>query len=258
MSISLNQYANIYSTFESERTRPVLDLLTHVPSQHLKSAIDLGCGPGNSTQVLVDLFPGVTIAGIDSSQDMINKAKVRLPEVNFDVVAIEAWAPTASYDLILANASLQWVPDHQQLYPRLLSYLNKSGILAIQTPDNLAEPAHCLIRDVATSDKWQGKLAGIERTPRPSADWYFQLLNDKCAQLTVWRTCYYHHLKGGIDDIIDWFRGSGLRPYLSRLDETEQQVFIDDYKAELKKAYPVMADGSVLLPFPRLFINATR
>lgn len=258
MSVSLNQYAKIYSTFENERTRPVFDLLAPLATRTIGNAIDLGCGPGNSTEVLQRFFPQATIAALDSSEDMIEKAQQRLPHVRFDVGSIQDWMPNEHYDLILANASLQWVPNHQQLYPHLMQQLSPTGALAVQTPDNLGEPAHELLKKLATSTQWRSQLSAVERLPRANAEWYFELLSAHSSQVMIWRTCYFHHLKGGIDDVVDWFRGSALRPYLLQLSERDQVQFLTQYKQALQDAYRVLDDGSVLLPFPRLFINALR
>ena len=142
--------ATQYSAFEQERTRPVRDLVAALPARGtVRTAIDLGCGPGNSTEVLAQRFPGATVSGLDSSEDMVAAARQRLPGLRFDLADIAAWTPAEPFDVILANASLQWVPDHAELYPRLVSLLNPGGSLAVQTPDNLEEPAHRLAREIA-------------------------------------------------------------------------------------------------------------
>ncbi|KND58004.1 Trans-aconitate 2-methyltransferase [Candidatus Paraburkholderia schumanniana] len=220
--------------------------------------MDLGCGPGNSTETLLACAPHAKITGIDNSGDMIAAARKRLPEVQFELADISAWRAEGPYDLILANVSLQWVPDHETLFPALVAKLAEGGQLAVQMPDNLDEPAHRLMREAAADGPWRDKLKGVERTARYRAEWYYSLLKPQCASVDVWRTTYHHPLEGGIDAIIEWFKGSALRPFLARLDAQEATAFLDRYRAGLKTACTVLEDGTVLLPFPRLFIVATR
>ncbi len=258
MSSVKDQYAKQYVMFENERTRPVGDLLAAVPATPVHLAVDIGCGPGNSTEVLAARMPGATVSGLDSSADMIAAARERLPQFQFDVADIATWDAAGPYDLILANAVLQWVPHHETLFPRLISKLAPGGNLAVQMPDNLDEPAHRLLRDIAASGPWAGKLHGVERTMRYGADWYYPLLKPLCTRVNVWRTVYYHALPGGADAVVEWFKGSALRPFLQLLDEGETIVFLERYRDAVAQAYPALADGTVLLPFPRLFIVATR
>jgi len=125
-------------------------------------------------------------------------------------------------------------------------------------PDNLDEPAHRLLREIASDGPWANKLRGVERTMRYGADWYYSLLKPQCARVDVWRTVYYHPLAGGADAVVEWFKGSALRPFLAELDDSEEGVFLERYRDAVARAYPALADGTVLLPFPRLFIVATR
>lgn len=258
MTATTDWQAKQYMLFENERTRPVRDLLAAVPATHVHSAVDLGCGPGNSTETLAAHAPGAAIVGLDSSADMIAAARQRLPQFQFDVTDIATWDARGPYDLILANAVLQWVPGHERLFPSLVEKLAPGGSLAVQMPDNLDEPAHRLLREVATHGPWAHKLKGVERTMRFGADWYYGLLKPLCARVDVWRTIYHHPLAGGAGAVVEWFKGSALRPFLAGLDDAEQQAFLQSYQDEIAKAYPALADGTVLLPFPRLFIVATR
>ncbi|WP_244849389.1 trans-aconitate 2-methyltransferase [Caballeronia sp. SL2Y3] len=250
--------AKQYSVFEAERTRPVRDLLHAAQGATVRVAVDLGCGPGNSTEKLLDYAPQASIVGIDSSADMIEAARKRLPQVRFELADISAWNEAGPYDLILANASLQWVPDHDTLLPRLVGLLAPGGRLAVQMPDNLDEPSHRLMREVAANGPWRERLAGTERTLRHDAQWYYARLKPQCERVDVWRTIYHHPLAGGIDAVIEWFKGSALRPMLAKLEADEQTAFLDQYREALKSAYAVLADGTVLLPFPRLFFVGTR
>lgn len=256
MSWSSEQYV----AFEEERTRPVRDLLNAVPVTDVSAAIDLGCGPGNSTELIAAKFPAAVISGLDSSADMIAAARKRLPDCQFSVGSIEGWNGPGVFDLVLANASLHWVPDHASLLPRLVGRLRAQGSLAIQMPDNLDEPAHCLMREIAAQQPWADKLAKSAgaRTTLASADWYYSLLRPLCRRVDLWRTTYHHPLAGGVDAVVAWFKGSGLLPFLHPLSAAEQDLYLARYRAAVAKAYPTLPDGSVLLPFPRLFIVATR
>jgi trans-aconitate 2-methyltransferase len=257
--------ARQYVRFEDERTRPVRDLLAALPGVDAHTAIDLGCGPGNSTELLAARFPAAAVRGIDSSPDMIAAARTRLPGLRFDLADVAHWAGDgaataadgpASFDVILANAVLQWVPDHARLFPALKAKLAPGGCLAVQMPDNLDEPAHRLMRDIAADGPWAERLAS-SAAARPkivAADRYYELLHSAGCSVDVWRTTYHHPLAGGPDAVVEWFKGSGLRPFIDPLDEHERTGFLARYRSAVAHAYPAMADGSVLLPFPRLFI----
>ncbi|GAB7127857.1 trans-aconitate 2-methyltransferase [Silvimonas sp. JCM 19000] len=250
--------ARQYSAFEAERTRPVRDLVAAIPPLEVRRAVDLGCGPANSTEVLAERFPAAHIVGIDSSDDMLRAARQRLPNAHFELADIADWHAAAAVDVILANASLQWLPDHATLYPRLLQQLQPGGVLAIQTPDNLDEPAHVLMREVAAAGPWADRIAAAQQRPRHDARFYHELLRPYCRNVDIWRTTYYHALPGGPAAIVDWFKSTGLRPFLAPLTPDEQAVYLARYLAAITQAYPALADGSVLLPFPRLFIVAQR
>jgi trans-aconitate 2-methyltransferase len=250
--------AKQYSTFEQERTRPVRDLVAAIATPDVRVAVDLGCGPGNSTEVLAERFPQADVTGMDSSDDMLVSARERLPALNFALADIASWNPGQRFDVILANASLQWVPDHAELYPRLLSQLNPGGSLAVQTPDNMQEPSHRLAREVAAQGPWASKIGDVRHPPRHDATFYYELLQPLCASVDVWRTTYHHPLKGGHQAVVEWFKGSALRPYLAPLDEGEKAAYLAQYLEAISEAYPALADGTVLLPFPRLFVVARR
>jgi trans-aconitate 2-methyltransferase len=271
----LSWSAKQYVAFEDERTRPVRDLLAALPKLQPRSVIDLGCGPGNSTECLAALFPDAEVSGIDSSPEMIQAARRRLPQVRFWVQDIDAWlggapcgdAPpgdarreSGACGVILANAVLQWLPNHAALLPAIIGKLASGGALALQMPDNLDEPAHRLMREVAAVGPWAAKLAaaGAARPPLASAAWYYELLRPLCAKVDLWRTTYYHALAGGPGAIVEWFKGSGLLPFLEPLGLAERAAYLAAYTTAISRAYPSSADGGVLLPFPRLFMVAIR
>jgi trans-aconitate 2-methyltransferase len=256
--------AKQYVAFEDERTRPVRDLLAALPALEPRVAVDIGCGPGNSTEQLAVRFPNATVSGLDSSPDMIAAARERLPALEFTVADLEEWVrcpvtpSDPAPDVILANAVLQWTPDHARIFPALRTKLAPGGALAVQMPDNLDEPAHRLMREVAKEGPWAVKLseATAQRASLGSAPWYYELLHSTGCRVDVWRTTYHHALAGGAAAVVEWFKGSGLRPFLAPLDAHERRDFLLLYQTAIGKAYPQLADGSVLLPFPRLFIVA--
>lgn len=252
--------ARQYTKFEDERTRPVRDLLANIPNERAATAADVGCGPGNSTELLQKRFPDAVVIGMDSSADMIAAARKRLPSLRFEIADISSWTNPGPFDVILSNAALQWVPGHDTLMPALIGRLASSGSLAVQMPDNLDEPAHRLMREIAADGPWTKKLADVSkiRTGRLAADWYYDRLRGVAAKVDVWRTTYHHVLSGGSAAIVEWFKGSGLRPFLDPLGDDERAAFLARYQAAIAKAYPAYADDTVLLPFPRLFFVATR
>jgi trans-aconitate 2-methyltransferase len=256
--------ARQYLAFEEERTRPVRDLLAAVPALEARTAVDIGCGPGNSTEALAARFPRAKVSGFDSSPDMIAAARTRLPGVQFEVLDLESWlrssgsaAPLAdAIDVALSNAVLQWLPDHAVLFPALVAKLRPGGCLAVQVPDNLDEPAQRLMREVADEGSWRGKLVDADRARVriESAEWYYRLLRARCSRVDVWRTTYYHPLADA-NAIVEWFKGTGLRPFLDPLDTSERAAYLARYAERLAPLYPSQS-GGVLLPFPRLFMVA--
>ncbi|WP_394002488.1 trans-aconitate 2-methyltransferase [Luteimonas sp. WGS1318] len=247
--------ARQYSRFEDQRTRPARDLVAAIPDTRVHRAVDLGCGPGNSTAVLAARYRGAAILGLDSSADMIRAARARLPEIAFEVADITDWRADAPVDVILANASLQWLPDHARLYPQLLAQLAEGGCLAVQTPDNLDTPPHRVARALAASARWAPTLGEIAHPPRHPAAWYHALLTPLCRRVDLWRTTYFHPLPDH-GAVVEWFEGAALGPYLAPLDDGARREFLDAYRAGIAQALPAQADGTVLLPFPRLFVVA--
>jgi trans-aconitate 2-methyltransferase len=256
----LSWSAKQYVAFEDERTRPVRDLLSALPPIDARVVVDLGCGPGNSTEELAARYPRARASGIDSSQDMIEAARARLPGIQFTVQDLQTWNDPGPFDVILANAVLQWVPSHEVLLPALIAKLERGGALALQMPDNLGEPAHRMMREVAAAGPWAAKLAQASRarTPLPKPEWYYSLLRPVSSRVDIWRTTYYHSLPGGAKAVVEWFKGSGLRPFLEPLSNEERSAYLERYTAEISKICLPLADGGVLLPFPRVFLAAIR
>jgi trans-aconitate 2-methyltransferase len=249
----------LYRRFEDERTRPAQDLLARVPLSRAARVVDIGCGPGNSTELLLERFPEASTLGLDSSESMLASARARLPHCRFELADVSAWQPSSPPDLIFANAVLQWVPDHESLFPRLLSALAPGGVLAVQMPDNLDEASHRLMREVATAGPWSsaiGDAASVRARILSVAD-YYDVLVPHGARVEIWRTTYQHPMSSAAA-IVDWLRATGLRPFVDPLSEPQRSAFLSEYEQRITKAYGPRADGQRLLAFPRLFIVARR
>jgi trans-aconitate 2-methyltransferase len=249
----------LYRRFEDERTRPAQDLLGRVPLVKPRLVIDLGCGPGNSTELLAARFPDADIVGIDNSEAMLASARERLPQCRFEPGDIAHWTPSSPPDLIYANAALQWVGDHEALLPRLFALLAPGGVLAIQMPDNREEPTHRAMRDVAGLAPWSALIgdAAALRTQILSLQAYYDLLVPAAKAVDTWRTAYQHPMASPAS-IVEWVRSTGLKPFIDPLSEAERASFVAEYERRIAKAYPARADGRLLLAFPRLFIVAHR
>ncbi|GHC75078.1 trans-aconitate 2-methyltransferase [Limoniibacter endophyticus] len=244
-----------YLKFNDERTRPVRDLVAQIPFSGEGRVVDIGCGPGNSTQVLAQAFPKAELSGFDTSPDMIAKAQKTLPNVAFELADAASWKPEAPVDVLFSNAVFQWLPDHIDILPRLLDHLKPGGTLAIQMPDNLAEPIHVEMRRVAAEGPWAGRLKNAAREPlAPPIDYYDALL-PKSARIDIWHTVYNHPLEG-VDAVVEWVKGTGLKPFIDPLDDEERSEFLSRYRAALMRHFKPATDGKVLLRFPRLFIVA--
>ncbi len=250
--------AGAYRRFESERTRPAADLLARVPEGRRRRIFDLGCGPGNSTQLLVERYAEAAVVGLDASPDMLASARKRLPQATFVQGDLAAWRGGPA-DLIFANAVLHWVPGHIGVMAELARPLAPFGCLAVQMPDNENEPTHVLMREIAARPQFRDKLAqaaDARETIGAFAD-YDGALSPICKAIDIWRTVYVHRLDGP-DAIVAWVESAGLRPYLAPLDAEERTDFLALYRAEIARAYPRRPHGGVLLPFPRLFVVASR
>src|SRR6204780_3700321 len=215
-----------YVKFEHERTRPVHDLVARIPNPEIVGAADIGCGPGNSTEVVREGSPEACIVCLDSSPDVIDGARKRLPDIAFEVADIRHWRPKEPLDVILANAVLQSIPDHETLFPALMAKLGPGGALAVQMPDNLDEPSHRLMGEVASNGPWAAKLrdATGARTERRLADWYFRLLRAHAPRVDVWRTTYFHPLAGA-HAVVEWLKRTGVCPFLDPLEESGAGAF---------------------------------
>jgi len=250
---------DLYRRFEDERTRPARELLARVALSEPKLIYDLGCGPGNSTELLLERFPKSDVVGTDNSEPMLVSARKRLPNCRFELSDIARWKPPSAPDLIYANAALQWVGGHEALIPRLFDLLAPNGVLAIQMPDNREEPTHRSMREVAGLAPWSKFIDDVAsiRTKILPLEAYYDLLSPQAAEVDVWRTAYQHPMESPAK-IVEWVRATGLKPFIDPLPEAERASFLAEYERRIAQAYQPRADGRLLLAFPRMFIVARR
>jgi trans-aconitate 2-methyltransferase len=251
--------ARQYLKFEDERTRPPRDLVAQIPLQQPRRVVDLGCGPGNSTELLADRYPQSEIVGLDSSPDMLRKARERLPKCKFVEADIATWTPEPGTDLIFGNAVMQWLPEHPAIMRRLLEGMAEGGVLAIQMPDNTREPSLRFQKEVGESGPWRDhpEVKAAARDHLPSVEEYYNLLKPACSHLDIWHTTY-NHVMASHAAITEWFKGSSLQPFLSPLSPAQREQFCAAYTEKCAAAYKPRYDGKILLRFPRLFILAVR
>lgn len=246
-----------YLQFGDERTRAARDLLAQVPRGNARQVIDVGCGPGNSTALLAERFPEARIVGLDSSPAMLSEARALLPRARFIEGDASVWTPASDVDLVFANAVYQWIPGHVAQFPRVLNAMATGSVLAVQMPDNVMEPTHQLMQQVAARGPWAHRLTDAARAPLPPVRTYYDALKPVSSRIDIWHTVY-NHVLAGPDAVVEWVKGTGLRPFIDPLSADERADFISRYRAEIAAAYPPTIDGKVLLRFPRLFIVAVR
>ena len=250
--------AALYFKFGAERAQPAHDLLARVDFTP-RRIVDLGCGPGASTRMLMERFPQAEIVAVSNSEPMLAEARRNLPGMTFETTDIAEWRPRQPPDLIFANSSLQWLRKHEVLFPRLMNDLADGGALAVQMADNLHEPSHSLMRMIAADGPWTSRLAPIAETRAVIGTHidYYNWLKPLSDRLDIWETTYVHPLSG-VDEVVDWFRSGALRPFLDPLGPHERAEFLGRYKRDLADAYDADPDGSLLFLYPRLFIYARK
>jgi trans-aconitate 2-methyltransferase len=249
--------ASQYLRFGGERARPFFDLVAQIGATNPGRVADLGCGPGNLTAALAQRWPGATVTGVDNSAEMIAAARasaVQQAARNLDFANgdVRDWHPGHQVDVIVCNAVLQWVPGHENLLPRWAELLAPGGWLAFQLPGNFDQPSHAIVREMAGSPRWRGPLADAElnRQAGDPAD-YVALLARPGYQVDAWETSYLHVLHGD-NPVLEWTKGTTLRPVLAGLGEERAAAFLDEYGERLRKAYHPQPFGT-LFPFRRVF-----
>jgi trans-aconitate 2-methyltransferase len=247
---------NLYLKFSAERTRPAADLASRIPTIDITRVVDLGCGPGNSTAVLRSRWPTATIIGVDNSPEMIDAARFAYPAGEWIAADLTEYAESG-FDLVFSNAALQWVPNHDVIFPKLLSMTRAGGVLAVQVPLHHRSLLHGLIAEVAERPAWRDRLAQTQQKLRmETPEFYYDILRPHAATVDVWVT-EYRHLMTEAEGVIDWIRGSGLRPYLAALaDDAERAEFVAALRVSIEHSYTRRVGGGFLFPYPRLFILA--
>ncbi|TQE38952.1 trans-aconitate 2-methyltransferase [Streptomyces ipomoeae] len=255
-----------YLRHAGHRARPFADLLARIPEPPSKTPriVDLGCGPGNVTRLLADRWPTAHITGYDNSPEMLDKAHTEHEgptpgggRLDFSYADVRTWAPEGSYDLIVSNATLQWVPGHLDRFPAWVDGLAAGGSFAFQVPGNFDSPSHLLMRELARSPRWRGRLGETLRhddAVHAPVD-YLTALADLGCEVDAWETTYVHLLQGE-DPVLDWVKGTGLRPILTELGP-DAEPFVAEYRKALRAAYPATAHGTPF-PFRRVFVVARK
>lgn len=245
-----------YLKFKAQRTQPAKDLLARISGRSVKKCVDIGSGPGNSTAEIKKIFPNADILGIDSSPDMIKKAREQYPDLRFELC--DARETPDSYDLIFSNACLQWVPNHGELLPCLCRHLEPGGVLAVQIPRNGDEPLFKIIDEVVAEDKWGfPDSAQREFNATLTPEEYFDILSGCSSKFDIWETVYYHNMPS-VESLVEWVKGTRLLPYLNVLSEKKAEEFLSEITERAKRIYGKRENGEVIFKFRRLFFTAER
>ncbi len=244
-----------YLTYADERGRPFVELVARVAAEAPATVVDLGCGPGNLTGLLADRWPDAVVTGLDSSAEMIAAARDAQPALTFEVADLRAWEPAdASVDVVVSNATLQWVPGHLELLPRLVRSVRPGGWLAFQVPGNFGEPSHTLRASLADRPPYAAHTRDIADPASHDPAVYLDALAGLGCAVDAWETTYLHVLTGE-DPVFTWVSGTGARPTLQALPDDLRGEFEEEFKALLREAYPAR-EGRVVLPFRRIFVVA--
>ena len=246
-----------YTEFSAHRERPFFELTARIDVAAPRRVVDLGCGPGTLTAALAARWPAARVTGIDSSPEMVAQAAALagVPgTLEFSQARIEDWEPEPGTDVVVSNAALQWVPGHLELLRGWAKMLDDGAWLAVQVPGNFGAPSHALLRGLAASAPWAGKLGGVLRHAGAVAGPgdYLALLTDAGFAADVWETTYFQVLPGR-DPVLEWVRGTALRPVMAALEPEDFSRFEAEYAELLRRAYPRQARGTVF-PFRRIFM----
>ena len=247
--------SNLYLKFEKERTQPAIDLANRLRGYHPGRIADLGCGPGNSTAVIRSVFPEAEIIGLDHSSNMIDRARAEHPGLQFQLCDVSELS--GEFDMLFSNACLQWLPDHHALLPRLMGLLRPGGVLAVQIPMNQDEPLFRMIREVSSQPQWGFRDIYFDVNEALEPPGYYDILCGCSSAFQMWETVYCHSLPSH-EALIDWVRGTRLRPYLEALDSEGAAAFERELLLRVRDVYPIQKDGNVLLRFRRFFFAPER
>ena len=247
-----------YLKFAGERMRPAVDLLARIPAAAPGTVVDLGCGAGNLAPILAARWPAATLIGVDSSPEMLARARAAHPRAQFEQADIGAWRPARPVDVLFSNAALHWLDGHERLFPALLEAVAPGGWLAVQMPRNFSAPSHTSIAETVEQGPWRARLAPLlRREPVAAPGFYWRLLEPRCAQLQVWESEYLQVLEGD-NPVAEYTKGTWLKQFLDALQPDERGAFEAAYRARVLSWYPPEADGRTLFAFRRLFLVAQR
>lgn len=248
-----------YLKFASERTQPALDLAARINVSEPKKIIDIGCGPGNSTRVLKNKFPQAEVLGVDFSPNMVERAAKDNPDLRFEIfdASKDFGKISEKYDVVFSNACIQWVPNHSELIKNMMNILADGGMLAVQLPLNFREPIHRIIAETAAEDKWKNKFANPRIFYTLTVEEYFDILGENTTDFEIWQTVYMHRMPSH-QSIIEWYRGTGLKPYLDALDAADSAEFEKEIYDKIEQEYPVRKNSEIIFNFPRLFFTARK
>jgi trans-aconitate 2-methyltransferase len=244
-----------YLAFADERGRPFMELVARVGADAPFEVVDLGCGPGNLTGLLAERWPGAHVVGLDSSPEMIEQAQRLGQPVDYAVADLRAWRPERPVDVLLSNATLQWVPGHLELLPGLVEAVAPGGWFAFQVPGNFDEPSHTVRAELAAEAPYAPFTGDVATPSSHDPATYYDALSAAGCAVDVWETTYTHVL-GGPDPVFGWVSGTSLRPTLQALPDDLREEFAVELKRRFAAAYPVRSDGTVLMPFRRVFAVA--
>lgn len=249
--------SNQYMKFRAERTQPSTDLINRLSRHKPQKILDLGCGPGNSTRKLAEKFPTADILGIDSSEDMLKKARRDHPDLSFKCLRVpDEICNLKDFDLIFSNACIHWIPNHKALIPDLFDKLSQRGMLAVQIPYIQKAPFYRLLNELVGTCEWKN-LSVIHNFYNLYPEEYYDILSELSSDFNIWETTYYHTVNSN-NDVIEWYKGSGLRPYLDMLSEKEKPRFLADLSEIISENFPIRENGKIILKMPRLFFTATK
>jgi trans-aconitate 2-methyltransferase len=246
-----------YLRYADIRFRAGLDLIARIPKNDYQTIYDLGCGTGHLTKLLAENFPSATVTGIDNSPEMLTEARREFPKLAWVQADISSWCPAAPADLIFSNAALHWVPNHKALFPSLMDNLNPGGVLAVQMPRHFASPSHIELKKLVQQPRWRSKLQHLLLETIPAPQTYWQWLSPQSPNLDLWETIYLQILDGK-DPVVNFMRGSALRPFLTVLSKREGDQFVSAFAKRMAAAYRPQPSGQTLFPFRRLFFIAQR
>jgi trans-aconitate methyltransferase len=247
-----------YLRFKEQRTQPAIDLVKRISFENPKKILDIGCGPGNSTSVLKKAFPQANILGVDNSDNMVKKAKELYPDINFELCDVTTELDRLDkYDIIFSNACLQWIPNHREFIPMLFSRLNVNGILAVQIPMNSQETLFKIMNDVISEPHWGFSSMNIETNETLRPEDYFDILSSCTSNFDIWETVYYHNMPS-VEAMVEWVKGTRLRPYLNALDNSEAESLEKEITRRAADAYSTQANGEIIFKFRRFFFVASK